>query len=220
MHRKAFGGRVTNDVDHGRERRGRRHRPNERKPIRGFQSRRTGMNDGYPGAGASSGRPFAPLSERTGSDRLPQEVVMSTAYTIFDDATKALNEHDYGKFESLHDQKAELWQPGVPGSDVKTHIEALKGMEDGFPDARWTPERPIGEGDRCFAEVKYEGTQTGTLRFPGGPEIQPTGKKVSLRTAVALTLSDGKIKTAHVYTDRMGLMEQLGVVPQREAVAG
>jgi predicted ester cyclase len=143
---------------------------------------------------------------------------LATTQTIFDEGTAALNAHDYDKFEALHDPKADVWQSGVPGKDIESQIEGLKILADAFPDGRWIAERPIRDGDDCSAEHRFEGTQTGVLSLPGVPELQPTGKKVSLNASVVLSLRDGKVSRARVYTDRMQLAEQLGLAPARENV--
>ena len=141
---------------------------------------------------------------------------MASTQTIFDDATQALNAHDYDKFEALHEPEADIWQSGMPGRDIKAQIEGMKVLAAGFPDGRWIAEQPVQDGERCSAEHRFEGTQTGALRIPGAPEIPPTGKKVSLNASVVLTLRSGRISRARVYTDRMQLVEQLGLAPMPE----
>jgi predicted ester cyclase len=138
---------------------------------------------------------------------------MATTQTIFDEGTSALNSHDYAKFEALHDSDADVWQSGMPGKDIKSQIEGLKVLAAAFPDGRWTYERPIRDGEQASAEHRFEGTQTATLSMPGVPAIPPTNKKVSLSASVVLTVHGGKITRARVYTDRMQLVEQLGLAP-------
>jgi len=138
---------------------------------------------------------------------------MATTQTIFADATQALNAHDYDKFEALHEPQADVWQSGMPGKDIKAQIEGLKALAAGFPDGRWIAENPIEDGERCSAEHRFEGTQTGVLRLAGAPEIAPTGKKVTLNASVVLTVRSGKVSRARVYTDRMQIVEQLGLAP-------
>jgi predicted ester cyclase len=136
---------------------------------------------------------------------------MATTQTIFDDATQALNARDYDKFEALHEPQADVWQSGMAGKSTKDLIEGMKVLAAGFPDGRWIAEKPIQDGEMCSAEHHFDGTQTGVLRLPGGPEIQPTGKKVSLNASVVLKLHEGKVSRVRVYTDRMQLVEQLGL---------
>lgn len=144
---------------------------------------------------------------------------MATTHTIFADATQALNAHDYDKFEALHEPQADVWQSGMPGKDIKALVEGLKAMAAGFPDGRWIAENPIVDGDRCSAEHRFVGTNTGVLRLPGAPEIPATGKTVALNASVVLTLSSGKITRARVYTDRMQMVEQLSLAPMPEPAA-
>jgi predicted ester cyclase len=138
---------------------------------------------------------------------------MATTQTIFDEGTSALNSHDYAKFESLHDSNADVWQAGIPGKDIKSQIDSMKVLAAGFPDGRWTYERPIRDGEQTSAELRFEGTHTATLSLPAVPEIAATGKKVSLNASVVLTVRDGKVTRSRVYTDRMQLVEQLGLAP-------
>lgn len=138
---------------------------------------------------------------------------MATIQTIFEEGTSALNARDYDKFEALHDVNADVRQSGMPGQDIKAQIEGFKVLTAGFPDGRWTYERPIRDGEHTSAEHLFEGTHTGTLSLPGVPEVPPTGKRVHLNASVVLTVRDGKISTARVYADRMQLVEQLGILP-------
>ena len=144
---------------------------------------------------------------------------MATTQTIFDEGTSALNARDYAKFEALHDSNADVWTSGMPGKDIKSQIEGLKVLIAAFPDGRWSYERPIRDGEQASAEHRFEGTQTGTLSLPGVPEILPTGKKVSLNSSVVLTVRDGKVNRVRVYTDRMQLVEQLGIAPAPAAAS-
>jgi len=143
---------------------------------------------------------------------------MATTQTIFDEGTSALNSHDYAKFESLHDSNADVRQSGMPGKDIKSQIEGLKMLAAGFPDGRWTYERPIRDGEQASAEHRFEGTHTAALSLPGVPVIPATGKKVTLNASVVLTVHDGKVTRARVYTDRMQLVEQLGLAPAPQPV--
>jgi len=137
---------------------------------------------------------------------------MATIQTIFDEGISALNARDYAKFESLHASNPDILQSDVR-QDIKAHIEGFKVLTAGFPDGRWTYERPIRDGEQASAETRFEGTQTGTLTLPGMPEILPTGKKVNLTASVVLNLHDGKVTRVRLYTDRMQLVEQLGIMP-------
>lgn len=139
--------------------------------------------------------------------------------TIGNEATQALNDRDFEKFLTYHDPNVEFRQPGVQGRGRDELVKGLKAMTDGIPDGRFRIETLIGEGDRGAAEGVFEGTHTQTLRLPGAPELPATGKRVTLHQGLHFQLRDDKIISAHVYIDRMELMEQLGIMPQAPAAA-
>ena len=53
-----------------------------------------------------------------------------------------------------------------------------------------------------------QGTHTGQFQY-----IAPTGKKVSSTGIGIYTLKDGKINATQVLTDRLGFLQELGVLP-------
>jgi len=138
---------------------------------------------------------------------------------LVNEATQALNDHDLEKFASLHDPNVEFTEPGRKGTGREDFMATLKVLHAAFPDMRSTFENLLVEGDKAFFEAKLDGTQTGALRMPGGPEIPPTGKQVSMRAAVYVQQRGDKIVTSHLFQDRMELMEQLGIMPQAPASA-
>jgi predicted ester cyclase len=57
--------------------------------------------------------------------------------------------------------------------------------------------------------MTFKGTHTGELSG-----IQATGKRVSVIGATLARMVDGKITEERDYGDDLGLLQQLGVVPQ------
>lgn len=76
-----------------------------------------------------------------------------------------------------------------------------------FPDSHTTIEDLIGEGDKVMARLLVHGTNTGP--FAGRP---PTGKKVEFRSFRLYRIAGGRIVETWAMQDRLGLMEQLGLV--------
>jgi predicted ester cyclase len=76
-----------------------------------------------------------------------------------------------------------------------------------FPDLVVTIEDLLGEGDKVVGRLLARGTNSGP--FAGQP---PTGKKVQLRSIRIYRIADGKIVETWAMQDRLGLMEQLGLV--------
>lgn len=91
-------------------------------------------------------------------------------------------------------------------------IEHLQEFFTAFPDGHATLEDLIAEGDRVVGFLLINGTNTGP--FAGRP---PTGKKVQFRSFRVYRIAKGKIVESWAMQDRLGLMEQLGLV---QPVAG
>ena len=77
-----------------------------------------------------------------------------------------------------------------------------------FPDARFTVEDEIAEGELVASRATLHGTHQG--EFMG---IQPTGKQVT-STGIAIDrIVDGKFVEGWLEADNLGMLQQLGVIP-------
>ena len=83
-----------------------------------------------------------------------------------------------------------------------------------FPDLRLTIEDLIAEGDTVMARWSCHGTHKGDLNG-----IAPTGKQFTISGMTVARLVNGKLSEGYVNWDALGLMQQLGVVPQLAAKA-
>jgi steroid delta-isomerase-like uncharacterized protein len=101
--------------------------------------------------------------------------------------------------------------PAVPGP--------LKGLEawrqfsgsfaEAFPDIRLTIEDIMAEGHMVAARVAFRGTHRG--EFQG---IPPTGKEVAFTSIEVNRVVEGKVEEHWVELDLLGLMQQLGALPE------
>ena len=78
-----------------------------------------------------------------------------------------------------------------------------------FPDVRLTIEDIIAEGETVMTRWSCRGTHKGDLRG-----IAPTGKQVNISGVTIARLANGKFVEGWVNWDALGLMQQLGVVPE------
>ena len=92
-----------------------------------------------------------------------------------------------------------------PGSEKKR--AAL--YRTAFPDLHLTIEDVIAEGETVMTRWSCRGTHKGDLNG-----IAPTGKHVTISGVTVARVSNGKIVEGYVNWDALGLMQQLGVVPQ------
>jgi steroid delta-isomerase-like uncharacterized protein len=92
-------------------------------------------------------------------------------------------------------------------------LEAVKGMLLGFraglPDMTMTVEDAIGEDDRAVILWRLRATHTADLFG-----LPPTGKRVEMPGVSIFRVTDGKVVHDIVSEDTMGLMRQLGVIPE------
>jgi steroid delta-isomerase-like uncharacterized protein len=77
-----------------------------------------------------------------------------------------------------------------------------------FPDIRFTIEDLIAEGETVVARWSCRGTHKGDLNG-----IAPTGKQFNIPGVSIARFTNGKMFEGFVNWDALGLMQQLGVVP-------
>lgn len=80
-------------------------------------------------------------------------------------------------------------------------------LHTAFPDLRVTIEEMSADGEKLWARVTFDGTHTGDLL--GTP---PTGKRVRVEAIDLCRFSAGKLAEHWGVFDRMGMMEQVGVI--------
>ena len=87
--------------------------------------------------------------------------------------------------------------------------QLLTAAMTAFPDAHHVVEDLIAEGDKVVARVTTRGTHRGEIMG-----IPPTGKRVSWTWIEIDRIKDGKIVECWDNSDDLGLMQQLGAIPQ------
>jgi len=78
-----------------------------------------------------------------------------------------------------------------------------------FPDLRLTIEDIIAEGETVMARWSCRGTHRGDLSG-----IAPTGKHFTISGVSIACFANGKMVEGWINWDALGLMQQLGVVPE------
>ena len=99
-----------------------------------------------------------------------------------------------------------LGLPPVQGLEALKHLAS--GYLSAFPDLHITLEDMIAEGDKVMTRVSWRGTHRG--EFIG---IPPAGKQVTVTGMYEYRIAGGKIAEWWDYSDNLGLMQQLGVIP-------
>jgi steroid delta-isomerase-like uncharacterized protein len=80
-----------------------------------------------------------------------------------------------------------------------------------FPDLHYTIDEMIAEGDTVAVRYTFTGTMKGELMG-----MKPTGKKLTMTSAIFHHFAGGKHVGAHSYSDSLTMYQQLGIpIPQQ-----
>ena len=98
--------------------------------------------------------------------------------------------------------------PGVP-SNCEGVKQVTAMFRQAFTDSYSTIEVMIAEGDKVATRKTFHGTHQG--EFMG---IPPTGGQESIAHIDIVRVADGKVMEHWSMGDSLGMMQQLGVIPQ------
>jgi steroid delta-isomerase-like uncharacterized protein len=111
--------------------------------------------------------------------------IFAPTYTHHDPSTP-----DFGKGPDSEKRRASLYR-------------------NAFPDIHLTIEDVIAEGETVMTRWSCRGTHKGDLNG-----MAPTGKHITTSGVTIARVSNGKIVEGYVNWDALGMMQQLGVVPE------
>ena len=113
----------------------------------------------------------------------------------------------------------ELFAENVINHDSVQIAPGLEGMKKGramlqiaFPDAHFTIEHEVAEGDLVVIQATLRGTHLGDLM-----EMPPTGKKFSQSGVTIYRLDNARIVEVWFYFDHASIYRQLGIPSILEA---
>ncbi len=84
----------------------------------------------------------------------------------------------------------------------------ISGYFTAFPDAHYTVEEMVAEGDRVVTRWTGRGTHKGDLMG-----IAPTGRQVTVPGMGVSRIAGGKVVEEWEFWDALGMFQQLGVIP-------
>jgi steroid delta-isomerase-like uncharacterized protein len=97
---------------------------------------------------------------------------------------------------------------GVPSN--REGVKQVTAMfRQAFLDSYFTVEDMVAEGDKVATRKTFRGTHQG--EFMG---IPPTGQQVSIGLIDIVRIADGKVVEHWSIGDNLGMLQQLGVMPQ------
>lgn len=99
--------------------------------------------------------------------------------------------------------------PGVSIHGAESFKQFVAMFRTSFPDLTFSDQEYIAEGDRVASCFTMSGTQPST--FQG---IPPTGYQVTVPGMHVFHITGGKIAEVRVSMDTLGMLQQLGVLPE------
>ncbi|HVZ41993.1 MAG TPA: ester cyclase [Candidatus Kapabacteria bacterium] len=97
---------------------------------------------------------------------------------------------------------------GFPTTDAAGHDAFGGAFYAGFPDIYHTIDEARATDDGIAVRFTLRGTHTGS--FMGIPS---TGNAVTVPAMVLLSIADGQVTELRAMFDRLGMMQQIGVIP-------
>jgi predicted ester cyclase len=108
--------------------------------------------------------------------------------------------------------------PGVPETGElagqQELIDSVQGYRTAFPDLHFEFGPQVAEDELVATRWTARGTHSGPL-----DKMEPTGKTVEVTGMFLERLAGGKIVESWVEYDRLGLLRQLGVIPDEPPAA-
>jgi predicted ester cyclase len=98
--------------------------------------------------------------------------------------------------------------PDTQGLEAVKHYIADTRLA--YSDIQMSYDEWVGEGDTIV--YRYHGSMKHTGTSPSLP-IPPTGKEVTLQGCVVVRVKNGKVVEEWEYSDYLGFLQQLGMVP-------
>ena len=80
---------------------------------------------------------------------------------------------------------------------------------EAFPDLQGTLEDMVGEKDKVASRLRWRGTHQGELMG-----VPPSGKQVDFTMLEINRISEGKIVEGWVNFDALGMLQQIGAIPE------
>ena len=97
--------------------------------------------------------------------------------------------------------------PDSPLNSIEKAQQVFHQMFTALPDLRVTIQQQVAEGDTVMTHKTFQGTHLGA--FMG---VEPSGQPITFGVIDILRVENGKIVEHWAIQDRLGLMQQLGML--------
>lgn len=146
-------------------------------------------------------------SDQTGVSSAPESERNKAVIRRFVEAVQ--NNQDWTAYDELNDPSFVNLSapPGVPTNREGGKIY-LQALASAYPDASFTIDDMIAEGDQVVTKKTFSGTNTG--EFAGMPA---TGRSVSVQYVDIMRVREGRIVEHWLSMNQLVWLQQLGLAP-------
>lgn len=125
---------------------------------------------------------------------------------------RAFNQGDLTVIDEYHAPDGVDHQEPL-GTNFIEHLKAVvRGLRTAFPDLHFEIHDILAEGDIVAFRSTMTGTHSGTLALGPGPQLPPTGRRISVPHMHFVRIVNGETTDLwHLWNTQM-MMQQLGVV--------
>lgn len=111
--------------------------------------------------------------------------------------------------DELFSNKYQGHDPLFGETNPKQFKEAVEALRHAFPDLKVQTLETWAEGETCISHYRVTGTHKG--EFMGVPG---SNRKFNIEGSSISLVRNGRIERGWLFYDTLGLMQQIGVVPQ------
>jgi steroid delta-isomerase-like uncharacterized protein len=120
---------------------------------------------------------------------------------------KAFEDNDVEALKEVLSPDLVAYNPNAQNRGA--HLQGISTWNATFGDNRFEIFDQIAEGDQVASRVTLHSTHS-KASYQG---IPPSGKQIEIPAVSLERIKDGKIVERRIYSDRLGMMQQLGLIP-------
>lgn len=134
---------------------------------------------------------------------------MADAAGLHREMIEAVDRRDFESLRELYAADYEYWGNDGTAGDVEAAIAVADMYTSAFPDLTFEIVHETSCGDVSVVEFVARGTHTAPLG-----DTPATGKRAEVSVCNIIEVSDGKIRREREYYDQLGMLQQLGLIPE------
>lgn len=125
--------------------------------------------------------------------------------------TEIHNGNQYDRIPEYYTEDCECHDPALdrPFRGIDPLRNLIAGYRSSFPDYVYTVHEVVTDGDRVAFRWEVKGTHLGDL-----PGLEATGRPIHIEGLSMCEIRDGRFCCIRQHWDNLGLMKQLGSVPE------